>query len=368
MVPLYPLRFREILRDYRFGERWITEAFEKDGLPPEGRIGETWEVCDRPNESSVVTNGPLAGLSLHELIARYGVDLLGKDVARMHGSRFPLLIKLLDVTHPLGEQVHQSDALAKGRGLADPGKTEAWYMLKVRPGATIRCGSRAEVGREQARAALLDGTIRELMVEYPVQPGDAFLLYAGTMHYSAGGALFYEIMQNSDVIIGLRPPAVDLPEAQRDAQVRLALEGIHLEEGFDPQPRPAALVEGENRRTFILACEHFALERLDLAGPYSLDCDGARFFVLTQIDGGTQVQAEPGSLELRPGQSCLLPAALGRVIFAPQPGSALLKAYLPDLVGDIIQPLRCAGIPDERIAGLGGQTRLNPLPDLLSLF
>jgi len=365
MTPLYPLRFKEILRDYRFGERWIAEVFEKDGLPPEGRIAETWEVCDRPNESSVVTNGPLAGATLHELIAGYGADLLGTEVTRVHGSRFPLLIKLLDVTHPLGEQVHQSDALARARGLADPGKTEAWYMLRVKPGATVRCGSQADVDREQVRAALLNGSIRQLMAEHAVQPGDAFLLHAGTMHFSGGGALFYEIMQNSDVIIGLRSPALDLPEAQRAAQVELMLEGIHLEEGFDPQVRPAVLAEGANRRTFILAGEHFALERLDLATPYPLDCTGARFFVLTQIEGFTRVQADAGSTELRPGQSCLLPAVLGRVLLTPQRSSALLKAYLPDLVGDIIQPLRCAGIPDVVIAGLGGQTRLNPLPGLL---
>jgi hypothetical protein len=80
-------------------------------------------------------------------------------------------------------------------------------MLKVRQGATIHCGQIDDsVTRKVARRALLDGSIREQMREYSVQPGDAFLLYAGTMHYSTGGVLFYEIMQNSDVIIGLRKP------------------------------------------------------------------------------------------------------------------------------------------------------------------
>ncbi|MHC4718220.1 MAG: hypothetical protein ACYS5V_14705, partial [Planctomycetota bacterium] len=57
---LYPLRFREILRDYRFGDRWIVREFDKPGLPADHRIGETWEVCDRPGESSEIINGPLA--------------------------------------------------------------------------------------------------------------------------------------------------------------------------------------------------------------------------------------------------------------------------------------------------------------------
>ncbi len=70
-LSLYPLRFKEILRDYRFGNRWIVEAFEKTDLPePPHHVGETWEVCDRPNgESSPVINGALTGETLHTLIA-----------------------------------------------------------------------------------------------------------------------------------------------------------------------------------------------------------------------------------------------------------------------------------------------------------
>ena len=146
MATLYPLRFREILRDYHFGGRWIAEAFDKDGLPADHRLSETWEVCDRPGESSIATNGPLAGRSLHDLIEIYGVELLGRDVVAKHGSRFPLLVKILDATNPLAEQVHQDDALAKEQGKKDPGKTEAWYFLKTRPGAKIYCGTREGIG------------------------------------------------------------------------------------------------------------------------------------------------------------------------------------------------------------------------------
>jgi len=58
---LYPLRFKEILRNYSFGSRWIADSFNKTGLPDDQRIAETWEVCDRPGESSQVINGPYAG-------------------------------------------------------------------------------------------------------------------------------------------------------------------------------------------------------------------------------------------------------------------------------------------------------------------
>jgi mannose-6-phosphate isomerase len=314
-----------------------------------------------------VTNGPLAGSTLHALIDQQGTALLGTDVVDRFGTRFPLLIKFLDATHPLGEQIHQDDALAARQGLDDPGKTEAWYMLRAREGATIRCGQAHEsLTREEAREAILDGTVRERMRRYSVQAGDAFLLYAGTMHYSAGGVLFYEIMQNSDVIIGLRRPDPEMPQAEREARADAAIEGIHLEPGFDVKIPPIVLREGGNQRSFAFACTHFCLERLDLSRPYVIDCDGSRFCVLSQIEGACTIVWGTLREELRPGQTCLLPASLGPVSLKPEGPCALLKAYVPDLEGDVIHALRQAGIADERIAGLGGKTRLNPLTRLLA--
>jgi mannose-6-phosphate isomerase len=288
---------------------------------------------------------------------------LGDDIVARCGTRFPLLIKLLDASMVLAEQAHHNDELAAQRGLDDPGKTEAWYMLRVREGAAIRCGqSDDRITQQDLRKALLRGRILDLMRPYTIAPADAFLLYAGTMHYCAGGALFYEIMQNSDVYIGLRKPAENLTEPERAAAVQGMLEGIHLEAGYECKIPPVALVEGANRRTFILACQYFALERLDLRSSHVLNCDGERFLALTQVEGESVVVGGEGRETLRPGQSCLLPAALGPVTLEPSSaGCALLKAYVPDLAKNVVVPLRQAGIPDSAIAGLGGRTRLNAI-------
>jgi len=362
---LYPLRFREILRDYRFGDRWIVDAFAKEGLPEDHRIAETWEVCDRPGESSLVINGPLRGQTLHQLIQAYCERLLGRDIVARFGTRFPLLIKFLDASNPLGEQVHQDDALARKQGLDDPGKTEAWVMLRARKGATIRCGNRSGTDREQVLQALIDGTIQECMQEYAVEPGDTFLLYAGTMHYSDGGVLFYEIMQNSDVIIGLRPWRPIASDEEREAWARSALEGIHIEQGFDCRTMPVCLREGDNQRTYLLACEHFAVERLDLASPFAVHCTGERFYVLSQIGGSSTLERNQRTEMLRSGMSCLLPADLGDVVVEPEGDASLLMAYVPDLQHDVVAPLRSSGVTDSAIAALGGHTCLNPLPTFL---
>jgi mannose-6-phosphate isomerase len=362
---LYPLRFREILRNYGFGARWIVQVFEKDGLPEDQRIAETWEVCDRPGESSVVRSGPLAGRTLHDLISTFGTDLLGTDVAAEYGDRFPLLVKLLDCTNPLGEQVHQSDELARAEELSDPGKTEAWYMLRARPGATLRCGNVVGLTEAELRRRLVDGSVRECMQEFAAVPGEAFLLYAGTMHYSSGGVLFYEIMQNSDVVIGLRERADGLSPGERERRAEARLRAIHLEDGFIARTQPVKTTEGPNGRTYVLACRHFALERRDLRAAARLYLDGSRFHVLTVVEGTLAVTGGSRTEVLRSGQTCLLPASLGETTMAPRPEAAVLDAYVPDLGRDIVEPLRAGGFAPDEIVALGGRTELNPLRELV---
>ena len=365
MDTLYPLRFKEIVRQYRFGERWIVDAFAKQGLPEDQRIGETWEVCDRPGESSEVVNGPLRGKTLHDLIEMYQDDLLGTGIVSRSGLRFPLLIKFLDVTHALSEQAHHNDDLARARGLADPGKTEAWYMVKTKPRSTAECGHRDGVTGRQLVDAMLADDIRSCMNRYSVSPGDAFLLYAGTMHYSEGGLLFYEVMQNSDVYVSLRAPSEELSEGERLRLVTEAAEAVHLEDDADIRPQPVVLVEGDNRRVFVLACRHFALERLDLTSACTVACSGERFFVLTVIEGQATVTARDDTEPLAAGQSCLLPASLGPVTLEPVGQCSVLKAYVPDLVGDVVEPLRRQGVSNDAIVALGGRTTLNDLAGLM---
>lgn len=370
MTPIYayPLRFAEILRNYSFGNRWIVDIFQKSGLPENHRIAETWEVCDRSGESSLITNGPLAGTTLSALIHKHPEALLGTYNIQRTGTRFPLLIKLLDASHTLGEQAHHSDELAAEMGLTDTGKTEAWYMLHTRPNASIYCGQTSDaVTKESLHSAILSGEIRHQMRAYPVQPGDSFLLYAGTMHYSPGGVLFYEIMQNSDVYISLGKPSEQLTSREQAAQMEVKLKGIHLENGFECSTTQVSVSNGPNRWTYILACRYFALERLDFEHPEIIFLDGKQFYVLTVIQGSCIVEANETSELLKPGQSCLLPAVTGLVKLLPQPDCALLKAYVPDLLEDIIIPLRNEGISDDLIAALGGRTRLNDLVSLLAL-
>ena len=269
--------------------------------------------------------------------------------------------KLLDASFVLAEQAHHDDRHAAACGLADPGKTEAWYMLHTRPDSTIDCGNTPGLTRGRLVDAILAGRARQCMNPVPVAPGDAFLLYAGTMHHADGGVLFYEIMQNSDVYIDLRAPDPALPSDRRRHLADTAADGVDLEDNADFRGRPISWRQGNNTRTMVLACRHFALERLDLKEPYWLAGDGRRFRVLTLIAGRLRIVAGEGVETLDAGQSCLIPAELTAARLEPDPVCSVLQGWTPDLATCIIEPLRARGCADADIIALGGRTARNDL-------
>src|SRR5204862_937749 len=106
------LTFEPIFMPRIWGGRQLESEFGKK-LPPTKLIGESWEIVDRPEAQSVVTNGPLRGKTLHELWTQHRHEVFG-DIP--DAPRFPLLLKLLDAHQKLSLQVHPPETAAKGLG------------------------------------------------------------------------------------------------------------------------------------------------------------------------------------------------------------------------------------------------------------
>src|SRR5262245_34062242 len=107
MDELYPLRFVPLFKDYIWGGRRLADWFT--AAPANGPIAETWLVSDEAANPSVVADGPLSGVTLGDLTARFGERLLGRPV----NGRFPLLLKFLDAEAALSVQVHPTDEQAE---------------------------------------------------------------------------------------------------------------------------------------------------------------------------------------------------------------------------------------------------------------
>src|ERR1700748_864244 len=117
-----PLAFAPIFLERSGGGRRLEAEFHKK-LPPQKRIGESWEIVDRPEAQSVVAAGPLRGKTLHELWIQHRQEVFG-DVPDT--ARFPLIIKVLDAHEKLSLQVHPPEPIATRLG-SEP-KSEFWYV------------------------------------------------------------------------------------------------------------------------------------------------------------------------------------------------------------------------------------------------
>src|SRR5580658_6188717 len=76
---LYPYKFTPNLVE----RVWGGNALEHYGksVPPGKRVGESWEISDRDDVQSVISNGPDKGKTLRQQIEAHGTQLLGTNCA-----------------------------------------------------------------------------------------------------------------------------------------------------------------------------------------------------------------------------------------------------------------------------------------------
>jgi len=305
---IYPLRFKPVYKDYLWGGDRIIRAYGRD--EPPGVYAESWEVSARAEGMSVVADGPLGGRSLLELVREMGSDLVGSGPAGRDPGTFPLLIKLIDARERLSVQVHpDNEAAAQWGGEA---KTEMWYVLEADPGAAVFAGLRPGVDPAKFQEALDHQRLEELLAVVPVRRGDAVFMPGGRVHAIDRGCLLLEVQQNSDTTYRIYDWGRVGPDGKpRPLHVEEAMRVIrwHDEGAAKVQPRRLGFM-GESELWEVLNCAYFRMERLVLKDDWEAANDGHSFHVLFAASGQTELAWDEKSDVLRPGTTCLLPAAL----------------------------------------------------------
>jgi mannose-6-phosphate isomerase len=325
MTPLYPLRFRPLWKQYLWGGRRLASLLAKP-LPEGGAVAESWEVCDRGPEQSVVAVGALAGRTLGELVATRGRELFGRHPVP---PRFPLLVKFLDAAQPLSVQVHPDDAQAARRTPPDLGKTEAWVVLAAEPGSVIYAGLKPGVDREALNRAVREGTVDRCLHRFEPHAGDCVFLPAGTVHALGAGIVVAEIQQSSDITFRLFDWNRLGPDGKpRPLHVAESLEAIDFARGpVDVQPGKSTNRPFTSR---LVECPYFILDRCATAAGEPLKLGGdERFHILIVLSGQVALAEDPTGRSLSLGEIALLPAALGPQDAATSPNTVVLDVFLP---------------------------------------
>jgi mannose-6-phosphate isomerase len=303
---LYPLTFQPIFKERVWGGRHLEQLYHK-ALPPGKPIGESWEICDRPGDVSVITNGPHAGKDLRWLMENRTDELLGAALAP--GDRFPLLIKILDAQDKLSLQVHPPAEIAASLG-GEP-KTEMWYFAQAEPWSEVYAGLRPGVNRAEFEQKLSAGTVADCFHRLPVRPGHALFLPSGRVHALGAGLVLFEVQQNSDTTYRVfdwnRTGLDGKPRALHPAE---ALASIDFED-FAPGLIENSLAHGPNYTSRSLVNDPlFKASEITLRARDYVLPRIPRPQIIGLISGLVNVVDGPNSVALAPGQFCLIPASL----------------------------------------------------------
>jgi mannose-6-phosphate isomerase len=307
---LYPFTFLPILKQRVWGGRELERLYHKP-LPPGVPIGESWEISDRPGDVSVIANGPLAGKDLRWLMEQHAAEVLGG--ARLHGDRFPLLIKILDAQDKLSLQVHPPPARAAALG-GEP-KTELWYVAEAAPGAELYVGLKRGVTRADFESKITTGAVAECFHRVKVRPGDAMFLPSGRVHALGAGLVIFEIQQNSDTtyrVFDWNRPGLD--GKPRELHIPQSLASIDFKD-FEPSLLPSAFVHnGLQSGRPLVRNALFTAEAHQADAGAKVPLRPNKLQIIALVAGQVEVREGQEVLHLTPGQFCLVPASLAQVV------------------------------------------------------
>lgn len=323
---MYPLKFEDIFKTVVWGGEKIAPF--KGVKTHQHNIGESWELSGVKGNESVVANGPLKGHTITELACEYKEVLLGKKVYEATGTEFPLLIKFIDARDDLSVQVHPDDTLAGARHNGSKGKTEMWYVVQADEGAHLMAGLSRQTTPQEYESKVNDNTVTEILKDYKVREGDTFFIPAGRVHSIGKGCFIAEIQQTSDITYRIYDfGRLGLDGKPRELHTELAKDAIDYTVLDDYRTHYPQVTDSENT---LVSCKYFTTSLFDLSQSVTKDIASLdSFLIAICIDGqGTISDGHGNTIQIRKGETILLPADSLSATFTPEGSMKLLACHL----------------------------------------
>jgi mannose-6-phosphate isomerase len=299
---------------------WGGQQLKSDPLKP---FGEAWLVFER----NKIKSGTFAGMSLEMVAEKLGVELLGTRAIQLTGTRFPLLIKILDCADWLSVQVHPNDEQAlQLEGAGQFGKTEAWHVLNAAPGAELIAGVKPGTSAIQLENAILDGSILEVSQKHLVETGATIMMPAGTLHALGPGLLIYEVQQTSDLTY--RVWDWDRPVSTSRA--------LHLRKSVAvTKPNSSGEINHDimhslNGVQTRVESEYFKLEQINgMDTTLVANTENSSFHAITVTEGRAEVVLGDSRVTLGKFETVIVPANAGEYSIVPLEAFSALRSSVP---------------------------------------
>ena len=330
--PALQLDPNPVWRSYCGGS--VLRAFRGQPGTPDDHFPEDWlasTVLARNGENS---QGVAEGLSRisganHDLLTEllkqrprfwFGSSQVGREDSLALG----VLWKLLDSSVRLQFQAHPDARFARQHLNSPAGKTECWYILGTRGEACVYLGFQHSPSRDAWARMIQEQRVEEMLAcfeKIPVQPGDCYVVPAGTPHAIGAGVFMMELMEPTDWVVRCETTNAGLTLAPSACFMGLDLETCldifdyrarsvaEVRRSFQQSPQLLVLGNVYQEEELIGPAyhEYFRLHRL--RGHDDVSWPGGELMLLIIIKGEANLQCGDQRQPVKAGQTWLLPGA-----------------------------------------------------------
>ena len=250
---------------------------------------------------------------------------------KKYGNRLPLLVKFIDAQRDLSIQVHPDDKMALEYH-NKKGKTEMWYVIDAKPGASLLAGFKQQITPDEYRRRVEDGTICDVLARHEVKAGDVFYIPAGRVHAICGGILLAEVQQSSDVTYRIYDyNRLGIDGKPRELHTQLAAKAINYEVLPDYRTH---YVKEKDKAVSVIDSPFFDIRVMDISRPFHRDMRKYDSFVISICMSGSCDIIPRGAghgqkVRVSSGHSALVPAAIANYDIVPlTPDTRILEAFI----------------------------------------
>ncbi|MGH4120428.1 type I phosphomannose isomerase catalytic subunit [Clostridium sp.] len=210
------------------------------------------------------------------------------------GSDFPILNKIINTEDNLSVQVHPNDDYAK-RVENTNGKTECWYILEAKEGATLVSGIKKGLNKEKLRAIIKEDRLEGYLERISIKKGDFIYIPAGTVHAIEAGIKLIEVQQNSNITYRLY-------DWGRDRE-------LHIEKSLDVIDYQGKNSGGKMDDFHKLETPYFKVEKVIVSNNYE-DRVNESFHCYTVISGTGVIKSNNQQIELKEEQTIYISSGI----------------------------------------------------------
>jgi len=335
-LPLAPvaLPFNPVWRSYAGGR--VLRQFRGEGGTPDNHFPEDWLASTVHARNGANSQRPEEGLSriMDCVHGQMFVDLLRQDPGFWFGAKEAsrqgtgVLWKLLDSSVRLQLQAHPDACFAQQHLNSNAGKTECWYIIATRDEACVYLGFQRPPSREEWARMIRDQDIDGMLDCFdriPVQPGECYVIPAGTPHAIGAGVFMMELMEPTDWVVRCETVNAGVKLTPDQCFMGLSLDRCldvfdyracpvtQVRTHFQQAPRVVHATDRSCEEELITAAHHefFRLHRL--RGHGNAGWMGDELMLLVVLEGRGALRSGTNTEQvMQAGETWLLPGAAPR--------------------------------------------------------